>query len=172
MIDVIGNLYTTSVLDDEGNVITESVLQAGFHINATRKLVGLDEYLVSPVTRRRTFAGVETLFYTFESEEQGKQLLNYDEELGYQPEFEVIKQVPEKISAVDGLLLLDESGLLDQVELYINSDQASRAEKIIYQRELNWYRNDALVTGLGTMLGLTDDQIDDLFIQASQLVRG
>ena len=171
MIDIIGNLYTPSVLDDEGNIITESILQEGFHINSTQKLVGLNSYLVNPATPRRTFAGVETLFYTFESEEKARELLNYNEEFGYQPEFEETREVPLKIPAVDGLLLLDAMGLLDKVEEYINSAQATRAEKIIYQRELNWYKNDALVQGLGRMLGLSNTQIDELFIQASQTKR-
>lgn len=171
MIDIIGKLYTPSVLDAEGNVLIEPILQEGFHINSTQKLLGLDQHLVTPENPRRTFAGVSTWFYTFDSEEQVKDLLNYDEEVGYQPEFEETREVPHKIPAVDGLLLLDAMGLLDKVEEYINSAQATRAEKIIYQRELNWYKNDALVQGLGRMLGLSNTQIDELFIQASQTKR-
>lgn len=166
MIDVIGKLYTNIDLNEDPELQQKPELLSGFHINSTKYLLGLDDYLVSPETPRREFAGIDTIYYTFESEDQAKDLLNYNkDDSEYHPVYLEYKKVPEKIRAVDGLLVLDMIGLLDSVESYVSSDIASRAEKIIYNREPFWFRNDALVEGLGSMLGLTNQQIDDLFIK-------
>jgi len=73
--DILGKLYTPSELDEEGNIIKQGEALEGFHINTTKQLEGLDQYLVTPTIPRVVFAGVTTHFYSFESEEQAKELV-------------------------------------------------------------------------------------------------
>lgn len=77
-IDIIGTLYepTGNVLkDDEGMEYPEMQPISGFHINTDALIEGADDYLVKPTIPRRVFAGVETKFYCFPSEEVFRQFV-------------------------------------------------------------------------------------------------
>lgn len=69
MYDVIGTLYTPGEHDTEGNEITAPVPLPGWHVNSPYPVEGWEQYLVTPNTPRRVFAGHQTVCYRFPSEE-------------------------------------------------------------------------------------------------------
>lgn len=74
--------------------------------------------------------------------------------------------VPTKITRLQAKLQLLEISLLDEVEVLVEQD---RKVKLYWNDADNFYRNDEILLGMATALGLTDAQLDDLFLQASKL---
>lgn len=62
---------------------------------------------------------------------------------------------------------LDEADLLDSVEAYIAT--APKAVQIDWEYASSFRRDYGAITTAGTALGMTDSQIDDLFIAAMTL---
>lgn len=78
--------------------------------------------------------------------------------------------VPESVSILRAQLALDAAGLLDDVEAYMADPSAPKAHKIFWAKiDLLWRDSDVLATVAGH-LGLTSEQIDDLFRAAAALV--
>lgn len=75
--------------------------------------------------------------------------------------------VPQSITPRQAKLALLGAGLLDQVELMMNS--ADRATEITWQYALSFDRDDAMLNALAAQLGLTSEQVDDLFRAATTL---
>lgn len=71
-----------------------------------------------------------------------------------------------QISRRQGRLLLHRMGLLATVETAVAA--AGIEAQISYESE-TWLRGDAFVNSLGPQLGLTSEQLDQMFNQASQL---
>ena len=78
-----------------------------------------------------------------------------------------IVPVPGVVSRRQARLLLLGQGLLDQVEAMMATQD--RAAQITWQDATEFKRNDPLLKGLATNLGLTEEQIDQFFIAAAQL---
>jgi hypothetical protein len=75
--------------------------------------------------------------------------------------------VPQSITPRQCRLILSQQGLLAQVEALIAlSDEPTR---ITWEYALEFRRDDPLLNGLATQLGLTGQQIDAFFTAASQL---
>lgn len=74
--------------------------------------------------------------------------------------------VPIKISRLQAKLQLLEIGLLDEVEVLIEQD---RKAKLYWADSQNFLRNDGILLGMAMALGLSDTQLDSLFIEASKL---
>lgn len=79
--------------------------------------------------------------------------------------------VPSKVTMRQARLALLQADLLDQVETLLQSmegpeGQAARIEWD-YSSEVNRYK--PFVQSLGSQLGLTDEELDQLFITASQI---
>ena len=74
--------------------------------------------------------------------------------------------IPNSITPLQAKLQLLEIGLLDEVEEMIKQD---RKVEIYWTNTQNFYRNDEILLGMATALGLSDAQLDDLFLQASKL---
>ena len=75
--------------------------------------------------------------------------------------------IPDRVTPRQAKLALLNAGLLDDTEALINA--ADKATQIAWNNALEFLRTDPLITTLGAALGLSDAQIDDLFIQAAQL---
>ena len=71
-LDIIGKIYDIDNTDPENPTVTEL---AGWHVNSSEPIAGLDDYIVMPTIPRRVFAGVKTYCYRFDSEEQANTLL-------------------------------------------------------------------------------------------------
>lgn len=79
-IDAIGALYTSAVLDDDGEVISEGTAFKGFHVNTIPCVPEWEQFHIEPSEKRKPFPGQlsETICYRFPSEEVFKQtLLSY-----------------------------------------------------------------------------------------------
>jgi len=73
--------------------------------------------------------------------------------------------VPAKVSMRQARLALLGAGLLSTVQAYMDND-ATEAVRIEWEYAVDIHRSRDLVEGIGTLLGLTSEQIDDLFIAA------
>lgn len=74
--------------------------------------------------------------------------------------------VPTKITRLQAKLQLLEIGFLDEVEEMVKQD---RRVELYWTDATNFYRTDEILLGMATALGLSDAQLDDLFLQASKL---
>lgn len=80
--------------------------------------------------------------------------------------------VPEAVQMAQARLALLDANLLSQVDAAIDAipDPTQReASRIEWEYRTEVYRNSQLVLSLGAALGLTDNQIDELFRQAAGL---
>lgn len=75
--------------------------------------------------------------------------------------------VPEFVTPRQVRLLLLSQNLLDQVEAIIA--QSDRATQIAWEFASEFRRKDPLLLALATQLNLTDEQLDQFFIAASQI---
>lgn len=76
------------------------------------------------------------------------------------------KTVPTQITPRQLRLQLLAIELLDEVEALCGTD---RAMQIWFEYSLDFQRNDNMIISTAKQLGLTDEQIDNFFIEASKL---
>jgi hypothetical protein len=75
--------------------------------------------------------------------------------------------VPDSVTSRQIRLLLLSQGLLPQVTTMI--EQQDEATKIAWEYSSNFFRNDPLLLSLAASLDLTQEDIDQFFIEASAL---
>lgn len=75
--------------------------------------------------------------------------------------------VPVFITALQGRLALKRSGLLETVETAILT--ANGETQIWWEYAAEWHRTNAVLVALATSLGLSDQQVDDLFRLAGSI---
>ena len=75
--------------------------------------------------------------------------------------------VPSSVTPRQARLALLQDGYLNQVDLAVKN--AGRDTQIAWDYAISIDRNSPLVATIGTAIGLTDSQIDDLFILAATL---
>ncbi|MDM8181250.1 hypothetical protein [Marinobacter salarius] len=175
MIKVIGTIVDTpAVLNEEGMVIIEPTYLPGWHVDTTYPVPELDIYLLDPqpTTRAHQFAGVRTYAYRFPDEQAWQQFVSdhsaSDGDLILTPPK---PRPPSRVTMRQARLALSAAGVLPQVDAAINAlDEPQRTVARIewdYSQEVE--RNRELVQLLGPALGLSDDQLDDLFREAATL---
>lgn len=76
--------------------------------------------------------------------------------------------VPESITRWQALTILNQSGLLDAVEAYVGS-LTDRQAQIDFTAASIWRRDWFWLDDAATALGLTGEQVDQMFIAASAL---
>ena len=79
---------------------------------------------------------------------------------------EIIVVVPQSITMRQARLQLLEDELLDEVEAFVSQD---RKWQIEWEYSNEVYRDNPLINTLKSLLSLTDEQIDTMFIEASKL---
>ena len=72
------------------------------------------------------------------------------------------------VSRFQAKAALDDAGLLDQVEAYIQGDDVPRRVKLAWQ-EAGFRRGSKMIADIGAELGLTEEQIDGLFLAAQEI---
>lgn len=93
--------------------------------------------------------------------------LGYTESEVTQADLDALAPPPTvQISRRQGRLLLHNMGLLSQVETAVT--QAGIVAQIFYESEV-WLRSDTFVNSLGPQLGLSSEQLDEMFNAASTL---
>lgn len=71
-LDIIGTIYTPVVFDeDDIDIVSGGEPLPGYHVNSIPAVDGWEDYLVTPATKRRVFAGMEsqTCCYKFPDEQ-------------------------------------------------------------------------------------------------------
>ena len=83
----------------------------------------------------------------------------------------LVKQVPQQVDTAQARLALLSRGLLDRVgaEIEAMEEPFRSAAKIEWEFRITIRRDNQLVLALGALLGLSADDLDDLFIEASKL---
>lgn len=77
--------------------------------------------------------------------------------------------VPQSVAPLQGLLALDAAGLADDYELWANAPERTFSERAFINRAQVWRRDDPLLQAGTGALGMTDAQLDQLFILAATL---
>jgi len=67
------------------------------------------------------------------------------------------------LSRMAFMLALEEAGLYDAAEAAVESDQVSKAGKIMWRNASVFNRTDETLTSFAEQLGYTDAQLDALF---------
>ena len=79
---------------------------------------------------------------------------------------EIPKEVPQAITPLQSKLQLHKLGLLDDVEALVTGD---RTAQLYWEYALVIERDNEILLMMATQLGLTSEQLDDLFIKGSKL---
>ena len=80
--------------------------------------------------------------------------------------------IPQQITRAQGKVVLIQMGLWEQVQAYVaaieDPTQKAVAEVAVYET-LHWQRSSPFLSQVADALGITKEQMDELFIQASQI---
>jgi len=95
--------------------------------------------------------------------------MTQDEQDDWLVSLPVISPVPSQVSALQGLLAINAAGLSGAYTAWAASESRTFAEKAFIDKATHWRRTDPVLLSGATALGLTSDQIDQLFISASAL---
>lgn len=77
--------------------------------------------------------------------------------------------VPQSVTALNGLLAIDQAGLSSAYEAWVNDPARTFAERAFINKAQNWRRDDATLGAAAVSLGLSSEQVDALFILAATL---
>ena len=73
------------------------------------------------------------------------------------------------VSPLQAKAALFNAGLLDQLEAYVNNPATDRIIKIAYDNATEWRRLSPMIDGMASQFGLTPEQVDSIFIEASSI---
>ncbi len=71
------------------------------------------------------------------------------------------------VTRFQAMAALESIGELDAVEAYFSATDTPKLHKLAWENTLHFYRLSPLVEAVGEMLGLNDDQLDELFESAA-----
>ena len=77
--------------------------------------------------------------------------------------------VPQSVARFQAKVALLQAGHLDNVEAYMALPETSRVTKMAWQEAQEFQRQSPTVLALAQLLGMTDTQLDDLFIFAAKV---
>ena len=76
---------------------------------------------------------------------------------------------PSLVTRFQALATLATAGYLPTIRAYIATLSEDDIVRLAWENAAEWERSSPTLAALATMLGLTDAQVDDLFIAASQV---
>ena len=79
------------------------------------------------------------------------------------------RYIPQSVTRFQGMAMLMQAGLLDDIEAYMALETTDPFEKLAWKEALNFERSSAMVAKIGAMFGLTEAQIDDMFVFAATI---
>lgn len=175
MIHVIGSIIDSRPeFDGQGNEISPATFMPGYHVDATYRVPELEAYLLDPQpeTPAHQFAGVQTYHYRFadqaawqafkaeHSDDDGNLILTPPK-----------PKAPVSVTMRQARLALAGAGLLSQVDsaIYGLDEPHRTAARIEWDYSQVVERDRELVSILGPVLGLDEEALDDLFIEAAKL---
>lgn len=77
--------------------------------------------------------------------------------------------VPQRVTALQGLLAIDQAGLSSDYQAWANDAARTFSERAYIDKAQHWNRTDPVLIAGATALGLTEEQIDELFTAAAAL---
>lgn len=77
--------------------------------------------------------------------------------------------IPSQITALQGLKAIDASGMSEAYTAWANDPARTFLEKAFIDKAQTWQRDNDVIAAAQVALGLTDQQIDDLFSLAATL---
>ena len=77
--------------------------------------------------------------------------------------------VPQEVDALQGLKAIDAAGLSAAYEVWANDPKRTFLEKAFINRARTWRRDDPVLSAGAAALGLTGEQLDQLFVLAATL---
>ena len=80
-----------------------------------------------------------------------------------------VKPVPTEVDAYKALLALEGAGLLAAYEAWVAHPSRTKRQEIRTLRSIAWRRDDETLNQAASDLGLTSEQVDDLFRTAENL---
>ena len=79
---------------------------------------------------------------------------------------ELAVRVPQEVPVLNALRAIDAAGLAAAYETWANDPARTFLERAFINRATAWRRDDPLLLAAATHLGLTAEQLDDLFVLA------
>ena len=77
--------------------------------------------------------------------------------------------IPQSVTRFQALATLAAGGWLDVVHTYMDALPRNNVQRLAFENATDWERTSPTVNALAAMLGLTDTEVDDLFIAAAQV---
>jgi hypothetical protein len=77
--------------------------------------------------------------------------------------------IPQSVTRFQALATLAAGGWLDTVHVYIDALPRTNVTRLAFENATDWERTSPTVNALAAMLGLTDAQVDELFVAAAQV---
>ena len=77
--------------------------------------------------------------------------------------------IPQEVTRFQARAALYQSGLFEAVEAEITKPETDMMLKLAWQDALTFKRNSSFVTGMATLLNLTEEQLDGLFSLAATI---
>lgn len=80
------------------------------------------------------------------------------------------RRVPQTVARFQAKVALLQAGHLDNIEAYMSRPDTNRVTQMAWQDAQEFQRQSPTVLALAKLLGMTDTQLDDLFVVASKIV--
>lgn len=77
--------------------------------------------------------------------------------------------VPQSITRLQAKLALSGAGLLTTIETMMTGLEPENVQRLAWENALQFERGSAMVNGMAAALGITQDQLDALFMAASAI---
>jgi hypothetical protein len=77
--------------------------------------------------------------------------------------------IPATVTRFQALATLAAGGWLDVVHTYVDALPRSNVQRLAFENATDWERTSPTVNAIASMLGLSDAQVDELFIAASKV---
>lgn len=82
---------------------------------------------------------------------------------------DIVISIPQEVTKFQAKVALYQSGLLEAVEAEISKPETQMEMKLAWQDAQTFKRTSSFVIGMASLLGLTEQQLDDLFILAASV---
>ena len=80
---------------------------------------------------------------------------------------EIVISIPQEVTKFQAKVALYQAGMLEAVEAEISKPETQMEMKLAWQDAQTFKRTSSFVNGMASLLGLTDQQVDDLFVLAA-----
>jgi len=104
----------------------------------------------------------------FHATDKGEIPFTPEEEAEFETELQSIK-IPEVVTALQGLLAIDQAGLSKAYESWASDPARTFTEKAFIHKAQNWRYDDDVLNAGCAELGISEDQKKQLFILAASL---